>query len=272
MTPIRWALGLAVLFAFPSPSPAVAQGAGAQSAAGAQLFETRCAACHSPGTDRIIGPGLAGINERRDRAWLTAFITAPDRLLAEGDSIANALLAEYTVPMPNLGVSPAEAAAILDYLAGGGAAAAAAPVPVVQGDPAAGRLLFTGERRLEQGGAACISCHTVSGLGGLGGGTLGKDLTQAASSYGDGLRLVIANSPFPAMQSVFGPRPLTTQEVGDLTAFLNEIGQEGGAAATSLPFFVFVGLAGMALLTVFGGVIWRRRLGEVRRPLIGGTE
>jgi len=33
---------------------------------GKQLFESVCVACHTTGTDRLVGPGLAGVEERRD--------------------------------------------------------------------------------------------------------------------------------------------------------------------------------------------------------------
>src|SRR3989337_709452 len=49
--------------------------------------------------------------------------------------------------------------------------------------PVAGRALFTGARRLENGGPACMSCHSVAGLGALGGGALGPDLTLAYNKY-----------------------------------------------------------------------------------------
>lgn len=44
-----------------------------------------------------------------------------------------------------------------------------------QGDPNWGQRLFTGEQPFENGGPACIACHTAAGLGPLGGGTMGPD-------------------------------------------------------------------------------------------------
>ncbi|MGD2216797.1 MAG: cytochrome c [Gemmatimonadales bacterium] len=237
---------------------------------GRALFEVQCKGCHSAGSDRLIGPGLAGVNERRDRAWLVAFITAPDRMVAEGDPIAVGLMEEYQLPMPNLGLTEVQAEAILDYLAGAEVMPTAAAGRPAQngGDAAVGRALFTGERRLEQGGAACISCHGVAGLGALGGGTLAKDLTTAAALYGNGLAPLLEAPPFPAMQAIYGARPLASGEIADLSAFLAETEESEGPAETRLPFLA-AGFGGMVLLAAAAGLLWRGRLRGVRRPLIG---
>ena len=253
-----------LLLAAPSPS-------GAQT--GRTLFEARCAPCHSLGDERLVGPGLADIGERRERAWLTGFITAPDRMLADGDPVATQLLAEYQVAMPNLGISVAEAESILDYLATAssppGGTQPAGPTPA--GDAARGRMLFTGESGLENGGAACISCHTVDGLGAAGGGTLAKDLTNVAATYGDGLGAVLEAAAFPVRQEVFAARPLTTAEIADIRAFLIETDLRETARGGGQVLFLMTGLLGTILLMGLAGVIWRGRLREVRGPLIGGS-
>ncbi len=251
--------------------------------AGRALFETKCAACHSPGSERLVGPGLLGVTERRERDWLIAFITVPDRLIAGGDSIAEELLAEYGVPMPNLAISEEEARDILAFLARSSAAeveqegqpattgeAAPGTSDAAAGDPALGRRLFTGERRLANGGGACISCHSVAGVGVLGGGTLARELTGAAGRYGPGLPQVIESSPFPLMQAAYGERPLTRDEIAHLTAFLEGAAEsERSTASSPLPFAAF-GLGGMLLLLGLAAAVWRGRLREVRMPLIGG--
>jgi len=238
---------------------------------GRALFEAQCSACHSAGSDRRIGPGLQGVSERRERAWLVAFITRPDRMVAEGDPIATGLLEEYRMPMPNLGLSQAQAEAILDYLAGAEAMTTAPSTPRPQlpdGQAAVGRALFTGERRLVEGGAACISCHNVAGLGLLGGGTLAKDLTAAAAVYGNGLPVLLETPPYPAMQAVYATRPLAPDEVADLSAFLLEV-EQSETPVQSRFSFPAAGFGGMVLLTVLAGLLWRGRLSGVRKPLIG---
>jgi len=81
------------------------------------LFESRCGACHTIGNGDRVGPDLAGVTARRDRAWLSRYLAEPDRMRAEGDPIATALFAKYNnVPMPNLRLSGIEVAGLLSYL------------------------------------------------------------------------------------------------------------------------------------------------------------
>lgn len=85
---------------------------------GEDVFRSRCVSCHSLGIDDGIGPGLAGVTKKRDRAWLARWLKAPDELLAKGDPIAIALLARYKkLRMPNLQLSDAEVDAVLGFMA-----------------------------------------------------------------------------------------------------------------------------------------------------------
>lgn len=91
---------------------------------GESLFRTRCASCHTIGAKDIagsekvhLGPDLLGVTRKRDRAWLTRWLAEPDKMLAEKDPLAMALLAEYNnVPMPNLRLNDAEVQALLTYI------------------------------------------------------------------------------------------------------------------------------------------------------------
>lgn len=102
-----------------------------------EVFDRSCASCHTIGGGDGVGPDLLGVNDRHERDWLIERITAPDRMLAEKDPAAMALLKRYNqIPMPNMGVSKEEAAAILDDIAARGpapkadaASTAAAPAP-----------------------------------------------------------------------------------------------------------------------------------------------
>ncbi|CDF82027.1 SCO1/SenC/PrrC protein, involved in biogenesis of respiratory and photosynthetic system [Pseudomonas knackmussii B13] len=89
---------------------------------GEQLFRTRCSACHSLGADanalrQAIGPDLAGVTQRRERAWLSRWLREPDRMLAEQDPIASALYQQFNqVAMPNMGLGETDVEALLTYL------------------------------------------------------------------------------------------------------------------------------------------------------------
>jgi mono/diheme cytochrome c family protein len=253
--------------------PALASGQTQTS--GKDLFDSHCAACHSLGSERIVGPGLEGVTQRRSRAWLSSFISDPERMVAEKDPIALELKAKYEISMPNLKLSGAQIDLILGYLQNVGsiapeAVAEAAPAPP-RGDAAIGRQLFIGERRFANGGPACIACHSVPGFGALGGGTLARDLTGAAGSYGSGLAQVLQAPPFPVMKQVFSIRPLTAAEVADLAAFLTSLSQRPPSAPSQL-LFLFAGTAGLLPLVALGAVFWRGRLRGVRKTLIGEHE
>ena len=84
---------------------------------GGYLFNSRCAACHTIGGGDSVGPDLQGVTHRRDRTWLTHFITAPNEMLDQKDPTATALFTKYKqVTMPNLRLSEVDVKALLGYL------------------------------------------------------------------------------------------------------------------------------------------------------------
>ncbi len=84
---------------------------------GQYFFQSQCSVCHTIGQGDKMGPDLMGVTARRDRAWLTRYIMAPDQMLAERDPIAVALFEKYrSARMPNLRLSSSEVAALLSYV------------------------------------------------------------------------------------------------------------------------------------------------------------
>jgi cytochrome c551/c552 len=82
---------------------------------GEKLFKSKtCSTCHAFGL-RVTGPDLAGVTRRRTAAWMEAQIQRPDVMLRQ-DPISRELLGEYVVPMPNLGIQPREAKALVEYM------------------------------------------------------------------------------------------------------------------------------------------------------------
>lgn len=247
----------------------------AQASAGGDLFQDRCASCHTIGEGRLVGPDLQGVSDVREQAWLLEWIQTPDQMIARKDPIAVALLEEYNnLAMPNLGISESDASALIQFikLESGDTAElppVGEPTPVaVEGDPIRGEAFFTGLSQLSNGGPACMGCHSISGVGELGGGTLGPDLTQVSSRYGPvGLTAALEGLPFPTMQGVFVNKPLTPQEVADLHAFFIE----SESSVSTAPNLIFVGIGLVALVTLgaLSHLVWRRRLRGVRIPLVG---
>lgn len=83
---------------------------------GKQLFQMKCTACHTIGEGIRVGPDLKGVTERRDLAWLKRFILEPDQMFREEDPIALAMLKEFGIPMPNLGLTASQVETIIAYL------------------------------------------------------------------------------------------------------------------------------------------------------------
>ncbi|MGE5093567.1 MAG: SCO family protein [Betaproteobacteria bacterium] len=84
---------------------------------GEDLFRRRCQDCHTVGAGDAIGPDLAGVTERRERAWLTKFIEDPNAMIEAKDPIATALFIKHRkLPMPRLGLSDHDVAVLLEYI------------------------------------------------------------------------------------------------------------------------------------------------------------
>lgn len=240
---------------------------------GKALFEQQCVSCHTLGGGDRVGPDLKGITARRDRAFLEAFIATPDKVLASGDPVAKSLLEQYKVPMPNLGLSPAEVDALIAYLettaAAGEKPAEAAPSPAPAGDAARGKSLFTGSERFEADGAPCLSCHSIAGIGRLGGGKVGPDLTRTYAKLGgaEGVASILRTLAFPTMQPIYRDRALTASEQADLLAFLEQASR-AERPGSSLWILVLIAVGGAAALYALTFLVWRKRALAVRRSLV----
>ncbi len=258
--------------------------AATQGGQGQAIFEQKCQGCHTIGGGRLVGPDLEGVTNRRDRNWLISFITSPGQLIAQGDSLANQLVQEYGLAMPNLGLSEQDAAEVLAYIEAQSASqpdssqvktTEAEPTLLAAdtaGDAAKGRDIFIGSISLKNGGAACISCHNIDGIAALGGGTVAKDLTETYSNLGEvGITSVLKAAPFPLMKAIYEVRPLEEDEVANLVAFLGKTTDaQQPAAGQSTLIFIVIGIAGLLLIVIILQTIWRGRLSGVRQSLVKG--
>jgi len=139
------------------------------------------------------------------------------------------------------------------------------------GDAARGKALFIGAMPLQARAMPCIGCHNAGDVGGLGGGTLASDLSDAGTRYDslDALAPMLGKDiPIPAMQVVYGPRALTDAEIADLAAYL--VGQKTPPRAGATLTFFGLGFLGMLILAGLSQILWRNRLKGVRRQLTGG--
>ena len=84
-------------------------------ARGKAQFESICVACHMV-DQRMIGPALKGVYDRRSPEWVMNMILNPDGMLKE-DPIAKALLKEHNnALMLNQNLSEDEARDVAEYL------------------------------------------------------------------------------------------------------------------------------------------------------------
>jgi mono/diheme cytochrome c family protein len=104
-------------------------------AAGETLFKANCSQCHATSGDVIVGPGLKGIEERRDYAWLKKWINNPAAVIGSGDKYANELYEKYKkVQMSAFpGFGDAEVKNILTYVKKANEVVAAVPGVVTTG-------------------------------------------------------------------------------------------------------------------------------------------
>ncbi len=246
-----------------------------------EMFRTSCTACHTIGGGRLVGPDLKDVSQRQERAWLVEFIVDPQSKIESQDPYALQILAEakgvQMVPVP--GVTAQVAESLLDLIDAestleksefSGPEKLRDPTPE---DALAGGQLFTGERTLLAGGPACISCHLVSGLGGLGGGRLGPDLTKAGERLGGlvGLYTWLKSPPTAQMKATFQKHPLADDEVFALSAYLGEVAEGRETRVFSdmtTVTFGSIGLIGAMVVFVSFGGFWWGRLGRVRVPMI----
>ena len=84
-------------------------------AAGEKIYAVKCTICHMA-NERMIGPALSGVYERRSPEWVLNMLLNPEGMLKE-DPIAIALLKEYNnAIMTNSALSEQEAKEVAEYL------------------------------------------------------------------------------------------------------------------------------------------------------------
>ncbi len=248
----------------------------------AKDFKTNCYSCHTIGGGARTGPDLKDVLKRKDRGWLVGWIKDPAGLLDGGDPYAMELLkAAGGQRMTNIsGMTTDRAGALLDLIAEEskkkkedlrfpGVQISARPFTAA--DVADGRAIYEGGYRLAAGGPACIGCHTIGGVGGLGGGHLGPDLTKIFDKHGSRLKLGtwLSGPATVTMLPTFRDHPMKPDEILSIVAFLKDAStnQTEDTAPRGL-LFTLLGLGGAVGVVFLFNRLWRRRFRAVRGPLV----
>ena len=256
------------------------------SAEGQALFGTKCYSCHNIGSGDKQGPDLKGVSARRTKEWLHEFINTPASINSRGDQVAVELFRKFSpTVMPDQGLTPQQIDSILtmiddltkknEVFVPAGAKLSRA---IAAGDVNGGWQFFTGRARLQNGGSACISCHSIKGVGLFGGGTLGPDLTGVNIKYRDPELISILQNPnFPTMMTVFGTHRLSDEEIVQLFALfqsaklLNPMPPSQAGITTLDPRFFVIGVVSMLLALALLNLAWRNRLRGGREQLLVRT-
>jgi mono/diheme cytochrome c family protein len=268
---------LVLLSGFSLSAPALAQDPPSEETI--KYFQTNCTSCHTIGGGRLSGPDLKGAAERQSPEWLAGFIKDPAGVIASGDPYALKILAESKgVPMPGLGMSAERAVKLVDLISQESAKEKSRFAGVqlseralTAADTEHGFELFVGRASFENGGPACIACHTTVSMPGMGGGRLGPDLTSAFARLEGrrGLGAWLASPPSVVMQPLFAEHALEAEEILALIAYLRDSATtEDGTSESGILTFILAGIGVAAAFMIAFDVLWRRRFRAVRRPLI----
>ncbi|RMD92752.1 MAG: hypothetical protein D6813_05365 [Calditrichaeota bacterium] len=244
----------------------------------AVLFEKKCYSCHNIGGGDKKGPDLKGVTERRSRDWIIDFIHSPTDKRKKGDPIAVQLFEKYAPEvMPDQDLSVSEILSLLDFIEDlskknktfvpSAGKLVREPRPE---DVPLGVKLFNGEIPFKDRAPHCISCHSVNGVGFLGGGTLGPDLTKASVKFSDAeLVNILQNPTFPSMSVAFAGHHFDDEELVRLVALFRDAQKREPTPSDVKGRIVWIGVLGLVFFLLLMNKLWQNRLKGVRRTLVG---
>ncbi len=242
---------------------------------GEKVFKEKCITCHTIGEGKKVGYDLKDIHKKREIDWLKGFIKKPSDFYGK-DRIADSLLKEYRIKMPDFDLSEEEVEGIILYIKEKSEKGEEKKTPgerktyleneFDKEKYKRGKALFSGGIIFKNKGTPCISCHDVKGVFSFGGGKLGTDLRNAFENYGEeGLLMALSDIPFPQMVPIYKDKPLDSTEIEDIVYFLKNLEKE--KKENNLFFPVFLGVIFFSSIPL---LIWRKRNYGVRKNLLKG--
>ncbi len=247
-----------------------------------KFFEKNCFSCHTIGGGRLTGPDLKNVHLRRDEGWLEKFIQNPEVILRSGDPYAAKILKEARgVRMTRVsGMTPVLVKNLLKFIKEESVKEKSrfskSPLkerPLTPEDIIFGGQLFLGTIRLKNKGPSCISCHSISGMGFFGGGTLGPDLTSAFGKLGGKTALMawLSNPASATMSPVYRKYPIDEEEILPLVGFLKSKSEKNRSEIEVHDFnIMLIGFFGLIFLLIIFDLLWGKRLRSIRKSLVEG--
>lgn len=82
---------------------------------GKATYDLKCQSCHKLTDERLVGPGWAGVTQKREPHWIMNMITNVEMML-ETDPEAQKLLEQCLVRMPNQNISKEQAREVIEFM------------------------------------------------------------------------------------------------------------------------------------------------------------
>lgn len=208
---------------------------------GQENFQKYCAVCHSISEEKILGPGLKGVTERRDQDWLIKFIRNSTEVIKSGDEYAVKLFEEYNkVQMTSFeNLSDDEIVEILDYIKSGGEKKEVQEELTIitnediekfleHDDIKRGERLFYGLIPLGKDAKGCTECHIAKYTDEFSWAPSAYDLAVyfKENTVAD-LQTALFNPAWPKLHEVHRNYELSGKEIASIKGFMNELAHEG---------------------------------------------
>jgi cytochrome c551/c552 len=84
---------------------------------GEQIFKTICAACHTVGKGKLVGPDLRDVQNRHDMPWMLKWVKSSQTLVKAGDAQAVKLFNDNNkIPMPDVAYSEDQIKSVIGFI------------------------------------------------------------------------------------------------------------------------------------------------------------
>lgn len=81
---------------------------------GDAIYSAKCQSCHKTTNEQLVGPGFAGVSERRTPVWIMNFLTNTDEMI-DVDPALQEQLEVCMVRMPDQALAENDARAVIEF-------------------------------------------------------------------------------------------------------------------------------------------------------------